>query len=243
MTNPLTQLLADTESLSSFSSQLRQKRFAFFQSLLQSVPLPLKILDVGGRSTTWERAGLVSDRGMGVEITLINPEGGQSQFQNLRCLDGDARHMPQFADQEFDIVFSNSVIEHVGDFAQQRRMAQEIQRVGKRYFVQTPNRYFPIEPHFLFPGFQFLPLSLKVLLIQNFNLGWRPKTPDREAAVQMVESVQLMGKADLQRLFPKAKIYSETLLGFRKSLIAYGGWEQPEGLSPNPLVTTTRAQR
>lgn len=57
--------------------------------------------------------------------------------------------MKQFQDNEFDAVFSNSVIEHVGDYEAQRQMANEIMRVGKRYFVQTPNFYFPIEPHIL----------------------------------------------------------------------------------------------
>jgi hypothetical protein len=235
----LTRTLADTEAANSVSSKLRHKRFAFFQSLVQSVPLPFKILDVGGRTTTWERAGLLGNGVEGVSITIINPEEGQSQYRNLHFLDGDARDMPQFADREFDIVFSNSVIEHVGDFSQQQRMAQEIQRIGQRYFVQTPNRYFPIEPHFLFPGFQFLPLALKVLLIQNFTLGWRPKTPDREAAVRMVESVQLIGKTDLQRLFPNAQIYEEKVLGLTKSLVAYGGWVDAPSAIQSPLATSS----
>jgi hypothetical protein len=235
MSNLLTRTLADTEAVNSVSTRLRNKRFAFFQSLLKSVPLPLKILDVGGRTTTWERAGLLGHKLEGVSITIINPEKGQSQDRNLRFMDGDARSMPQFADREFDVVFSNSVIEHVGDFSQQQRMAHEIQRIGKRYFVQTPNRYFPIEPHFLFPGFQFLPLTVKVSLIQNFTLGWRPKTPDRTAAIQMVESVQLLSKTDLKQLFPNAKIYQERVLGLTKSLIAYGGWAKTKQPTPPAL--------
>jgi hypothetical protein len=239
MPSLLTRTLADTEAANSVSSKLRNKRFAFFQSLLKSMPLPLKILDVGGRSTTWERAGLLGNGLEGVSITIINPEQGQPQVLNLRFMDGDARNMPQFADQEFDIVFSNSVIEHVGDFSQQQRMAQEIQRVGKRYFVQTPNRYFPIEPHFLFPGFQFLPLAVRVLLIQNFTLGWRPKTPDRTAAIQMVESVQLLSKTNLIQLFPNAQIYQEKVLGLTKSWIACGGWAKTDQPS-SPALSLSR---
>jgi 2-polyprenyl-3-methyl-5-hydroxy-6-metoxy-1,4-benzoquinol methylase len=73
--------------------------------------------------------------------------------------------MPQFQNDEFDIVFSNSVIEHVGSYEEQNLMASEVRRVGKRYFIQTPNLFFPIEPHFLFPFFQFLPLDYRVTLI------------------------------------------------------------------------------
>jgi 2-polyprenyl-3-methyl-5-hydroxy-6-metoxy-1,4-benzoquinol methylase len=79
--------------------------------------------------------------------------------------------MRQFRDHQFDVVYSNSVIEHVGDLDDMRRMAQEIQRVGKRYFLQTPNRYFPIEPHFVFPFFQFLPRPVQISLVQKFRLG------------------------------------------------------------------------
>lgn len=50
-------------------------------------------------------------------------------------------------------------------------MAREIRRIGKHYFVQTPNCLFPIEPHFLFPGFQWMPSFLKVILIRHYNLG------------------------------------------------------------------------
>ena len=73
---------------------------------------------------------------------------------------GDAVDMPGISDGAFDVVFSNSVIEHVETYENQRRMAAEIRRVGRRYFVQTPNRHFPLEPHFLVPGFQLLPYPL-----------------------------------------------------------------------------------
>lgn len=85
---------------------------------------------------------------------------------------GDARDLTAFGDKEFDIVFSHSVIEHVGGFEDQRRMANEIKRVGKRYFLQTQNRFFTMETHFLVPMFQFFPVWLKVLLISHFDLGW-----------------------------------------------------------------------
>src|SRR5690625_7584560 len=62
---------------------------------------------------------------------------------------------------ECDVVYSNSLIEHVGNRKNQLLFADEVQRVGKSYWVQTPNKYCTVEPHFLFPFFQFMPEHLK----------------------------------------------------------------------------------
>ena len=104
-------------------------------------------------------------------------------------------------------------------------MAKEVRRVGKRYFVQTPNKYFPLEPHFLFPLFQFLPINIRVLLLQNFRLGWFSKTPDQAKAREIVESIRLLDKREFISLFPNAELYEEKTFGMTKSFVAYGGWE------------------
>jgi 2-polyprenyl-3-methyl-5-hydroxy-6-metoxy-1,4-benzoquinol methylase len=136
---------------------------------------------------------------------------------------GDARSV-QADDSSSDVVFSNSVIEHVGTYQDQLQMAKEVCRVGRHYFVQTPNNYFPLEPHFLFPFFQFLPIRLRVLLLQNFNLGWFVKTPDQAKAMEIVEGIRLLSKREFVSLFPKASIYKEKVFGMTKSYVAYGGW-------------------
>ena len=99
-----------------------------------------------------------------LETIILNLGTIHTNRKNFKSIIGDARNMKMFRDKKFDLVFSNSVIEHVGDYFQQQRMAEEIYRVGNCYFVQTPNRYFPIEPHFLFPFFNFLPMKIKVFL-------------------------------------------------------------------------------
>jgi hypothetical protein len=116
------------------------------------------------------------------------------------------------------------VIEHVGGLKDQHRMADEIKRVGKRYFIQTPNLYFPMEPHFLFPMFQFFPLWLKIWLISHYDLGWYVKTPEKEKALEIVKSIRLLCKKELYELFPGAIIYREKFLGLTKSFIVYDGW-------------------
>ncbi len=103
-------------------------------------------------------------------------------------------------------------------------MANEVRRVGSRYFIQTPNRYFPVEPHFLVPGFQFLPLEAKVWLSTHFQLGWRPKYADRVEAGKEVARISLLTQRQLAQLFPEASLYTERFAGMPKSFVAYYGW-------------------
>jgi len=209
--------LADNRDPHSLASRMRAKRHEMFASLLDGLPRPLRILDVGGTKAVWESMGL-TDR-PDVQITILNLALEKSDYSNVRSTTGDARDMRQFSDGDFDVVYSNSVIEHVGDGEHMIRMASEIRRVGKRYFVQTPNRYFPIEPHFLFPMFQFLPIPLRVLLLQNFSLGWISRESDRQRAEEAVRSVNLLSRAELQGLFPDGTMVEERLFGLTKSLL------------------------
>jgi hypothetical protein len=213
--------LADNRNPASVAGRLRKRRFALFRSLLLRIPTPLRILDVGGTQNFWEVMGFAAGRDM--EITILNLVRPVVSLPQFRGVAGDARSL-EFADQSFDVVFSNSVIEHVGSYDDQRRMAAEVQRVGVRYFVQTPNRYFPIEPHFLFPAYQFFPRGLQIWLLQHLKLGWRGRVPDAQAARRSIESIRLLTKTEVTRLFPGATLYRETLAGLTKSFIVYGGW-------------------
>lgn len=210
-------------SLGFIARRAREKRFELFKNLLGRVPRPLRILDIGGRPEFWQTMNFVDVDG--VELTLINigmpPE---TTFQNMCCLEADARHLEMFKDREFDIVFSNSVIEHVGGTADQQRMAEEVQRVGSRYFVQTPNRNFPVEPHFAFPMFQFLPLTVQASLLMNLNLAWSGKVSSREKAEKIAKSVKLLSRREFTSMFPHANVYEERFFGLVKSFVCYAGW-------------------
>lgn len=120
----------------------------------------------------------------------------------------DARALP-FEDGAFEIAYSSSVIEHLepGD---RPRFAAELRRIAGRYWVQTPNRRFPIEPHVLLPGFQFLPLTLRRRL-WRFGVSRDPFT-----------DIRLLDAPELRSLFPDAVIFRERFLGLTKSLIAIG---------------------
>ena len=52
-----------------------------------------------------------------------------------------------FKEREFEWVFSNAVIEHVGDDDAQVEFLNEMMRVGRYVFFTTPWKYFPIESH------------------------------------------------------------------------------------------------
>lgn len=213
--------LADNESPDSYATRLRRRRFQLFLDLLADSPGPVSVLDVGGSQAYWRMMTTdisIRDR---VQVTLVNVTAQTSTLPNIRATVGDGRAMPQFADKQFDIVFSNSTIEHVGGIEDQRRMAEEVKRVGKRYYVQTPNRYFPIEPHFLFPGFQFLPIGARAWLLQHFNMGLTRRQPDRPTALAEVAGIRLLSRRELRQLFPEARIYDERMFGLVKSFVAY----------------------
>jgi len=205
---------------------MRRRRFSLFLSLLSEVERPLRILDVGGTSEFWQLMGLSHlDH---VRITLFNLQAQSISGPVFESVAGDARDLSRYPDRSFDVAFSNSVIEHLGPaFSDQQRMATEIERVAQRYFVQTPNRYFPLEPHFLVPGFQFLPLSLRTWMVSSFDVGWYKRIPDKAAARREVESVSLLTERQLRTLFPNAIIYKEKVLGLTKSFVAFHGWGVP----------------
>jgi hypothetical protein len=212
---------ADNTNAASLASKLRRRRFKLFHDLLSKVHgNSVSILDVGGTESFWNQMGPIDKN---VAITLINPERIETTGRNIKSIIGDGRVMPQFNDREFDIVFSNSAIEHVGSYEDQLNMAREIRRVGKRYFVQTPNYYFPLEPHFLFPFFQWLPLSLRAFLAQHFSLGWFERMNDPAKARALVSSVRLMTRSEIASAFPDAVIWKERFWGITKSFVAYKG--------------------
>lgn len=215
--------------LGTLSQRMRRRRFTHFVSLLRTVPPPVAVLDVGGDETFWRQVdGLDLP---GITVTLLNCDAPSAKHPTMRTEVGDARDMRQFADGAFDVVFSNSVIEHVGQFADQARMAREVMRVGCRYYVQTPNRYFPIEPHFLLPYFQFYPYGLRAWILhhgqvalERGRLRWG-RAASREQALAAARSVRLLNARELRLLFPRARLWRERVAGLTKSLVVYGNWD------------------
>lgn len=215
--------LADVTSSNSLSNKLREKRFALFTSLLNRLPKRIRIVDIGGTLSYWQQRGWVGKDE--IHITIINLGAEESDFENVSVRGGNALDLSEYADRAFDVAYSNSVIEHLFSYQNQAKMAREVQRIAKAYWVQTPNYWFPIEPHFHIPGWQWLPRQVRVNLLMRTRCGWRGPTPNRKQAESQVDEVRLMTGSEFAQLFPNATLWKEKFFGITKSLVAYGGFE------------------
>jgi Methyltransferase domain len=177
-----------------------------------------RILDIGGSPAIWEFL-TVRPR-----LTILNfPSALEPDAKSLEHVAADGRMLP-FKDGAFDIAFSNSVIEHVGTRQDQQTFAEEIARVARAYWVQTPNRGFPIEMHLMLPFIHYLPKAWQRRIVERFTV-WEllvhPSEAQRSFYIEhFLSDIKLLDKSDLQQLFPDAKILSERVLGVAKSLIA-----------------------
>lgn len=176
-----------------------------------------RVLDVGGSAGFWRQAGCPS-----AAITLFNLSAnvaGVCEEPGFDFRAGDGCALP-FADGEFDVVFSNSVIEHVGSWERQQAFAREARRVGRRLWVQTPAREFFIEPHLLAPFVHWLPRRTQRGLIR-WATGWGWLTRPTPAQVdEFLAEVRLLTRREMTELFPDCEILTERFLGLPKSYIA-----------------------
>jgi hypothetical protein len=179
---------------------------------------PVRILDLGGTPDFWVRRGLADDPNL--KISVLNLTGPERAVHGIRCLVGDATDLSSLDENAFDVVFSNSVIEHVGTWTAQQRMACEARRVGLGYFVQTPARSFPIEPHVLLPAFQFLPRDTRRWVLTHTSLASQGRM-DAQSAAAMISELRLLSGREMRQLFPGATVYREKIGGLTKSYTAY----------------------
>jgi Methyltransferase domain len=180
-----------------------------------------EIADIGGTRKYWR------EQPPNVRVTILNthvyeqPSVGERQF---RFIVGDARAIP-LRGGTFDVAFSNSVIEHVGSFADQARFAEELRRLSDRIWCQTPNRWFVLEPHMIALIVHWLPRNMQTpTLVRWLSLwGWTAR-PSRESISAELSSIRLLSRREFSALFPDCRIETERFLGvLAKSFIAVRG--------------------
>ena len=211
----------------SLSSRARARRFARFVARFPRLA-EMRVLDLGGEPHTWRQPGAVRPR----EVVLLNLEshlerqlrevGSDSGW--MRVVAGDAcAPPPEIGQDHFDLVFSNSVIEHVGGHEQRQAFASSARGLGDHYWVQTPNRYFPVEPHWVFPGFQFLPVGVAAHVMRRWPIGnYAGRSWTQEDAERHVRSTELVTFGQMGEYFPGAELLRERWGGMTKSIVATG---------------------
>jgi hypothetical protein len=222
-----TKRITNYESENSIAFRLRVKRAKRIKSLISECYNEYKqvtIIDIGGTKTYWNiipREFLLEHN---VQITIVNLPSSSSlpdDDEIFSFCEGNGCNLSEFKDHSFHIAHSNSVIEHVGIWKDKINFSKEIQRVAERYYLQTPNYWFPIEPHFMTLFFHWLPKKIRINLLLHFSLGNYQKAKTYNEARINIERCELLTKKELRHLYPSPqdKYYREKWVGFVKSLI------------------------
>jgi hypothetical protein len=205
----------------SLAWRLREARWRIFSEVIADIPKPVRVLDIGGAEPFW--AALDAARNPGeLEVTMLNLYPQQTSLPFVRALTGSALDLSAVKAENYDVVFSNSVIEHLGSREDQQRMAEQVRSLGIPYYVQTPNRHFPLEPHFLLPFFQYLPRHARIWLASRWRHGSYCRVGNRVAATAAVDEIRLLSAREMQVLFPDANLHHERIGPLTKSFMAVG---------------------
>ena len=200
------------------SSRFRRNRFQLFLKCLDNCGIiNPKIVDIGGYDKFWQQ--LNSFFHLEFSPILVNISKDWINNFNYISVVGNGRDLSFIKDKAFDIAFSNSVIEHISKLEDQMKMINNLRRVAKYYFIQTPAFVFPLEPHFLFPFFHWLPLKIRIWFVMHFNLGWFNKASNEIEAKKIVESIRIMKKKEFNFLQVNASIITEKFYFIPKSYI------------------------
>jgi ubiquinone/menaquinone biosynthesis C-methylase UbiE len=191
-------------------NRFRQKRFRQFFRIL-GVSNPSTILDVGGLPYDWIDLDYT---GRVICVSLSAVHQGRWGKGNIRYYNQDALALP-YADNGIEVVYSNSLLEHVGR-ENQAAVANEIRRVAQRYWVQVPNRHFVLEPHYRALFFYQMPLWGRKWVASR----WTPLVNKKNPYLAEVETIYPLDKQEMQALFPEATVIQEKFMGLTKSLIA-----------------------
>ncbi|MGH8905614.1 MAG: class I SAM-dependent methyltransferase [Egibacteraceae bacterium] len=203
------------EAPGSFGERSRLRRWETFRTCFPDAG-QMRVIDLGGTTESWIRAPV---RPLHVCVLNLAPADREPP-EWITPIQGDACAPPEALLRErFDLVFSNSLIEHVGGHFRRAALADAIARLASRHWVQTPYRYFPIEPHWLFPGFQFLPLAARAWLSHRWPL-MHTRAGTQASALAASLEIELLSRTEMTFYFPDSRILDERVGPLTKSLIA-----------------------
>jgi ubiquinone/menaquinone biosynthesis C-methylase UbiE len=190
----------------------REQKYRLFLQLLRPTP-QMRILNVGASGTHiglpeqlesfYEHRSQITGGG----ISFADVQDYRDSFSGVQAIVFDGCALP-FADQSFDIVYSNAVLEHLPGDESVERFAAEVQRVGKGWFVTTPNFWYPVDPHYHLPFVQLLRETAQRSLVKRLG-----KTP--------YEHLRLLTAKQLRRLFPGGEVVGCRVTFYPETLIAY----------------------
>jgi SAM-dependent methyltransferase len=178
------------------SAWSRQRKLALFMRELRPTP-ETTVVDVGVTDTGYAEDAYGTHNFFEAlypwpeRITAVSTQyldRFSAAFPRVRAVQADGRDLP-FADREFDIAFSNAVLEHVGGQEDQRALVHEVCRVAARVFLATPNRWFPLDSHTLVPFAHWLPREQRERLYRRLR---------RDEGL----GIELVGPSELLALFP-----------------------------------------
>ena len=203
----------------------RERKLGQFNRMMNPTK-QMKLLDVGAQIDPdgIEESQLIDTYPWKNNFSVVNISAEhistiQKRYPEIEAVVCDACELP-WPDKSFDIVYSNAVIEHLGSFERQMKMAAEIMRVGKRWFVTTPNRWFPFEFHMRLPFVTWLPgksyLRVGNIITYNHLRGKYMFGVKRE-------DLRLMSAGELEKCFPGSSITKQRVTFMAETLIAIGG--------------------
>jgi hypothetical protein len=193
----------------------RRKRMAGFVDKLRPTA-ETTILDIGGSAFNWD---LINSNSKITLLNLLPPKEMRKNHGQYDFVIGDGTAL-KYENNSFDIAYSNSVIEHLHSWEMQKKFALELSRVGEKLWVQTPAKWFFIEPHFITPFIHFFPKTWQRHLLRNFTIwGWITR-PSQSEIDGLLEEIRLLTFSEMKQLFPDCEIERERFLFFTKCYIA-----------------------
>ena len=217
---------SDPNNPNSLSAKARARRIKRFVDCCIDLGVKnSRILDIGGTFDYWRMNHQYIPNGLISEIDVVNLPPVDNRMEllggiKINVYSGNALDKATLHLEKYDIVYSNSVIEHVGNLSAQSKMASMIKEIGTYYWIQTPAKSFPLEPHFYFPFFPYLPLDVRTFLHQNFKLGFMGREPIWLKARIACEETRLLSRRELLAIFNDCRIIKERIILLCKSYTA-----------------------